>query len=1055
MSRIMKSLCYRLIAVSALCFTVILAIASSSSADVVGRYAFTTDASESITGLYNGTLMNGATVSGGSVALDGTSQYVDLGIGPTSFMTNLTGSCTFEAWVNWTGTGSLNQNIFDFGSGIGADATTGAPVINPHMYLSANYGTTGSGNLRYALEPAGTTKNNSPLNAPDPLGTIPTYIAVVYDASGRADIGNKTLYVNGVAVASFIPTAGGTPFPSSLTLLNNYAGKSQGDEINFISTYFGGSINDLRFWSNALSAADIASHSSNPAGANGLAVWTSPSGGNFSQAAMWDTGLVPDATTTALVTNGQSMDINGVNASIGGLFLYNGTILDSATTKGKLTSATAYDLQSGTISANLAGTGGMIKSAANLLAPDNTVILSGINTFSGGVKVNAGTLRLGATGALGASSNTLSVDGATTVLDIQNYNSTVSSLTLTGGATINSSTGSGTASITSTGVMELQNGSVSIKLSGNTGSLSKTTTSTVLLSGSNAYRGGTTVNAGILHVSAAGTLGANLNTNSITVNNGAILELEASGNIGGNQDLFINSGGLVSASYAFDQTQMIQKLGASGEGVLAISMDNANNFNFGSASSGPNSPVYLGARGGTYTYSGTLTPRDDNIYRLGGGGGTLNVNTNLVDSTSARSLRVAGGGSSGPVVLQGTGNTYSGGTTVYTGGNLQVASTSNLGSNIIGNTVTVQSNAVLNLPAETCIGSAQPLTIGAGGVVAIGFGITNEFLGRATSDSTGTIGISTNSSNALTFTSGVSIGASVDSTLSGTITPYNNIYRFGCGGAALTISSALTDGSVRSVVISAGTGGNVTFTPDSVNFPLGNTYTGGTTVNGGTLVLGNAVGLPTTGILTLNGGTANLGGFVVTVDGLLLNGGTLSGGTLASRTTYDVRSGTSTATLTDYTDPITFVVNPIGVTKTGTGTASLQAANSYTGKIVVQEGTLRISQDPALGTAPAALVSDAITLNGGTSLRMFNSVTVNGFRGIYLAGTANITEEAGYSLTVINSPITGPGGLTINGDSNIRFGLDKTYDGDTHILTGRLSLTFISRHVNNSCNRTC
>jgi fibronectin-binding autotransporter adhesin len=73
---------------------------------------------------------------------------------------------------------------------------------------------------------------------------------------------------------------------------------------------------------------------------------------------------------------------------------------------------------------------------------------------------------------------------------------------------------------------------------------------------------------------------------------------------------------------------------------------------------------------------------------------------------------------------------------------------------------------------------------------------------------------------------------------------------------------------------------------------------------------------------------------------------------------------------------------------------------------------------------------------------MWNSVTVSGYREIYLAGTANINEEAGYSITIINSPISGPGGLTINGDSNTRFGGNNTYDGDTHILTGRLSLTF-------------
>ncbi len=103
-------------------------------------------------------------------------------------------------------------------------------------------------------------------------------------------------------------------------------------------------------------------------------------------------------------------------------------------------------------------------------------------------------------------------------------------------------------------------------------------------------------------------------------------------------------------------------------------------------------------------YTGTLTPFN-NTYRLGGGGGVLNMNTNLADGTPARSLVVGvGGGITGTVILSGT-NSYTGGTTVYTGGTLQVNASSSLGGNVSGNNVTVQNNGVLNLAVAGNIGT--------------------------------------------------------------------------------------------------------------------------------------------------------------------------------------------------------------------------------------------------------------------------------------------------------------------------------------------------------------
>ncbi len=56
----------------------------------------------------------------------------------------------------------------------------------------------------------------------------------------------------------------------------------------------------------------------------------------------------------------------------------------------------------------------------------------------------------------------------------------------------------------------------------------------------------------------------------------------------------------------------------------------------------------------------------------------------------------------------------------------------------------------------------------------------------------------------------------------------------------MTVTSTLTDGShSSSVLVSPGAGGSVVLAPDPTNFPLGNTYTGGTTINGGTVQFGS------------------------------------------------------------------------------------------------------------------------------------------------------------------------------------------------------------------------
>jgi autotransporter-associated beta strand protein len=158
---------------------------------------------------------------------------------------------------------------------------------------------------------------------------------------------------------------------------------------------------------------------------------------------------------------------------------------------------------------------GATKKTSLVVAGVGTQTFVGVNTYTGGTRIDGGTLALGhATNTL-ADSGAINVNGG--VLALGTNTDTVGAVTLTSG----SITGSGAGTLTGTSY-DVQAGSISAKLAGASVSLTKTTGGTVTLSGTNSYGGGTTVTTGTL------TLGHATNTLADTgaVNvNGGILEL--------------------------------------------------------------------------------------------------------------------------------------------------------------------------------------------------------------------------------------------------------------------------------------------------------------------------------------------------------------------------------------------------------------------------------------------------------------------------------------------------------------------------------------------------
>ena len=150
-------------------------------------------------------------------------------------------------------------------------------------------------------------------------------------------------------------------------------------------------------------------------------------------------------------------------------------------------------------------------------------------------------------------------------------------------------------------------------------------------------------------------------------------------------------------------------------------------------------------------------------------------------------------------------------------------------------------------------------------------------------------------------------------------------------------------------------------------------------------VLASAVDVTITGT-----GTLDLGGQTVTVDDLLLTSGSLLNGTLIG-SSLTVESGTVAATLQ----------STAGLTKSGTGTTTLSAANTYTGDTVVSGGQLNVSADNALPANTTLVIGSEGTVVLNSSLT--KAVRLKRLVMILDSGTA-VPQAAPIATTSMSAP---------------------------------------------------
>lgn len=377
--------------------------------------------------------------------------------------------------------------------------------------------------------------------------------------------------------------------------------------------------------------------------------------------------------------SGGSLNLNFGTISLNKLTVgQNGTYTDTAYGTLNLTGSdpTIAMAPGVTVQVNsfITGTNGLVKGGLGKL------ILNNDNTYSGGTRIDIGTLQIGTGGAAG----TLGYG------DVVNNGSLIFNRSDTYNVT-NQISGSGNVTHAGSG--------------------------TVKLTADNTYSGGTTISSGTLQIGDGGTTGA-LGSGNVT-NNGTLAfnrsdaitvgnTISGSGNLQqlGSNTLTLTANNTYTGSTTISSNGAIQvgnggTTGTLGSGAVinngALAFNRSDTLTVSNTISGSGSLTNTGSGTtiltGNNTYSG-LTVIQNGTLQVGNGGGTGSLGTNQVINNGALAFNrtndftvanlISGSGSvthagSGTLTLAGT-NTYGGGTIINGDGTLQVRNSSALGS---------------------------------------------------------------------------------------------------------------------------------------------------------------------------------------------------------------------------------------------------------------------------------------------------------------------------------------------------------------------------------------
>ncbi|MER3300092.1 autotransporter outer membrane beta-barrel domain-containing protein [Salmonella enterica] len=779
--------------------------------------------------------------------------------------------------------------------------------------------------------------------------------------------------------------------------------------------------------------------------------------------------------------NGQSLTktgagtliLNAENTYTGGTTISDGTLVANnveALGTGNVTDNATLELNTGGDFDNaISGSGQVVKSG------DETLTLSGANSYTGGTTISGGTLVATNVEALGSGDvtdnatlelntggtfdNVISGSGQVVksgdeMLTLSGANSYTGGTTISGGTLVVSNVEAlGSGDVTDNATLELNTGGDFDNNIGGTGSVVKSGDKTLTLSGANSYTGGTTISGGTLVATNVEALGTG------AIDNRASLLLDASGQFAVT-DLTTESGGNteIGAGSTLQATTLTQK----SDSTLTINLNSNTADPVIHAASQVSLAGTLDITGvGDVLNSDPASTDDLDTFTLIASDKTIagdfeKLTVAGMDADLADFITVDGR-------IDDTGKQYELTTALTWYADRDDAVTdahgtfnlTNADGSFAVNTVLENVDATLDPASATGWDGTSLIKQGAGTLIL-------------------------NAEN--TYTGGT--------TISGGTLVATNVDALGSGDVTDDATLELNTGGTFDNAIS-GSGQVVKSGDKMLTLSGANSYSGGTLISDGTLVASNVEALGTgdvtnDAVLELNTGgdfdnaisgsgqVVKSGDETLTLSGSnTYTGGTLiSGGTLVASNVEALGSG-------DVTDNATLELNTGGtfdnvisgsgqVVKSGDKTLTLSGANSYTGGTTISDGTLVASNVEALGsgdvTNDAVLElntggdftnnisgsgqvvksgDDVLTLSGANSYS--GGTTISGgtlvATSVEALGSGDVTDNAVLELNTggtFDNVISGSGQVVKSGDDALTLSGANTYTGGTTISGGTL-----------------
>lgn len=695
----------------------------------------------------------------------------------------------------------------------------------------------------------------------------------------------------------------------------------------------------------------------------------------FTANATSGTSLLSIANVSGVSTAGNTttVNLNGSNTATGNV----AGLLTNGTSGGKLA---VVKSGAGTWSLGLANT---------------------LNTFTGGITINAGTLRAAnvSGGQAFGSANAITLantTGTTLDLSVLNANQTIAIGSLAGGGTTGGDVTLATSSILTLG-LDNTNTSYAGKISGGTGSsITKTGTGTQTLTGANTYTGNTRINLGTLALDFTGATAPATNI----ISSSSALNLA-----GGTLNL------IGKASTTNSQTFASTTLTAGNASALRLTANVTANpllLNLGSITRGAGSTLDItlpaGPQSTTNGVRSPITTINNSVIVT-----ASNIAYATIDGTNWAGRFGAAPHNIVAFTHPSVGGSYSTGNANYTSArNVDVTDGDAPAAAFTVNTLRFNGNHTLTL-------QGTDNTVSTGGVLV-------------TPGSTSTI-----------------TGGSLRS---GGLADALQFINF---GTQFTINSVIANNAADPT--------NVTFAGPGTTILNGvNTYTGGTYITGGTVRLGNAQALFQSSVVSLADNVnaiLDLNGFDVTISSLEGGGGQGTTGQATFGTSGGtVALGSRTLTVGNSTNTVfggTITGAGGSLVKVGSGQLLLHGANTFTGGVVIKEGTLSaagVTGNNAFGSGTITLGDSAGGINNAT-LRVGSTLGVGGLyvynNPIVLAGNTtgilNINTNSANGTYELTGGVTGNNNLSINPTSGgqLNFSTNAINNSGTLLVNNTLT----------------